>query len=90
MADFDRFDEKLKLTNFLIMLVFWATNISLPTQKLPYSQICGPKVGTSYKKRRLSNSTQLSQTDILLLVSDLSFHVSQLTVFSGVSTGYSI
>jgi len=27
-------------------------NINFLTEQLPYSQICGTKVGTSYKKRR--------------------------------------
>jgi len=36
------------------MLVSWATkNIRFPTEKLPYSQIYGTKVCTSYTKRRL-------------------------------------
>ena len=30
-------------------------NIGFPTEKLPYSQICGTKLGTSYKKRRQSD-----------------------------------
>ena len=28
------------------------SNISFLTEKLPYSQICGTKVGTAYKKQR--------------------------------------
>ena len=31
-------------------------NIRFLTEKLPYSQICGTKVGTSYKKRRLGSN----------------------------------
>jgi len=30
----------------------YTVNISFPTDKIPYSQICGTKVGTSYKERR--------------------------------------
>ena len=38
-------------------------NISFLTQKLPYSQICGTKVGTSYKKRRLSEEDLLEKSE---------------------------
>ena len=30
----------------------YKVNISFMTEKLPYSQICGTKLGTSYKERR--------------------------------------
>ena len=44
------FDEKkLKINNFLIMLVSWATKwrYLFLTEKIPYRQICGTKVGAS-------------------------------------------
>jgi len=46
IADFDLFGEKKinnKINNFLIMLV---SRAKFP-EKLPYSQICGAKVGPS-------------------------------------------
>ena len=50
-------------------------NISFLTEKLPYSQICGTKVGTAYKKRRQRFVDRLlltladEQSALLLLVS---------------------
>jgi len=51
--------KKLKMNNFLIILVLlgYKVNISLLTEKLPYFQICGTKVGPPCKKRRLSGSS---------------------------------
>jgi len=39
-------------------------NISFLTEKLPYSQICGTKVGTSYKKRRQSEIENLQKPNV--------------------------
>ena len=53
--------------NLLIILVSWGTkfpnNISFLAEKLPYSQICGTQICTSYKKRRhiISKSIETDQ-----------------------------
>jgi len=41
-------------------------NICFLTEKIPYSQICGTKISTSYKKRRLSDKHQQEITDLQL------------------------
>ena len=44
--------KKLNNKYFFDNAGFLAYKVNTSLQKLPYSQICGSKVGTSYKKRR--------------------------------------
>ena len=60
------FYEKCKNPGFLSYKV----NIIFLTEKLPYSQIFGPKVGPAYKKRRHSEGLRKEQKGTVSFIGD--------------------
>ena len=70
------------------MLVSWATNISFLTEKLPYSKICGTKVGTSYKKTASLTNFYVSKFATMLAAEESSIdqmsaeHLANMTEYA--------